>query len=65
MPKLKTRKAVIKRFRLTKRGKIKRSHAFRSHIRTKKSAKRKRYLRGRALVSKADRQKLRKQIPYW
>lgn len=65
MPKMKTRKAVAKRFKLTKKGKIKRSRAFRSHIRSKKSSKRKRFLRGKDLVSRADKQKLRKQMPYW
>ncbi|MBL7068634.1 MAG: 50S ribosomal protein L35 [Candidatus Omnitrophica bacterium] len=65
MPKLKTRKAVAKRFKLTKRGKIKRSRAFSGHIRTKKSAKRKRFLRGRDIVSKADEKKLKRQMPYW
>jgi len=65
MPKLKTRKAVAKRFKRTKKGKIKRSRAFRGHIRTKKSSKRKRFLRGRDLVSPADHKKLKRQMPYW
>jgi large subunit ribosomal protein L35 len=65
MPKQKTRKAVAKRFKLTKRGKIKRSRAFSGHIMTKKSSKRKRFLRGKDLVSKSDRQKIKRQMPYW
>lgn len=65
MPKLKTRKAVAKRFKRTKSGKIKRSRAFSSHIKTKKSPKRKRFLRSRDLVSNADKHKIKKQMPYW
>lgn len=64
MGKLKTRKAVKKRFRLTKKGKVLRSKAFRRHIMTKKSSGRRRSLRGKALVSPADVKKLRKQLPY-
>lgn len=65
MPKMKTRKSIAKRFKLTKKGKIKRSRAFRSHIRSKKSSKRKRFLRKRDLVHGADRLKMRRQMPYW
>ncbi|NQT06812.1 MAG: 50S ribosomal protein L35 [Candidatus Omnitrophica bacterium] len=65
MPKMKTRRCVAKRFRLTKKGKIKRSRAFSGHIMTKKSSKRKRYLKRSTIVSKADEKKLRKQMPYW
>ena len=64
MPKLKTRKAVAKRFRMTKSGKIKRSRAFRGHIKTSKSRKRKRFLGRADLVSRADFKKLKKQMPY-
>jgi len=64
MPKMRTKKAVLKRFKMTKRGKIKRLRAFRSHLKSKKSAKRKRFLRGKALVSSADKHKIRKQLPY-
>lgn len=65
MPKLKTRKAIAKRFKRTKKGKIKRRRAFRGHIKTKKSSKRKRFLRATDLVSKSDKQKIRRQMPYW
>ena len=51
MPKLKTRKGVAKRFRLTKRGKVKRSKAAKSHLLTKKSAAHKRRLRKPGLVT--------------
>ncbi|MFN0159509.1 MAG: 50S ribosomal protein L35 [Bacteroidota bacterium] len=54
MPKMKTRSAAKKRFKLTGSGKVKRSKAFRSHILTSKSRKRKRNLRKGSLVSKQD-----------
>jgi large subunit ribosomal protein L35 len=50
MPKLKTGSGAKKRFRLTASNKIKRKKAFRSHILTKKSTKRKRNLRKFTLV---------------
>ena len=49
MPKQKTRRATAKRFKVTKSGKIKMNHAFRRHILTKKTPKRKRGLRALAL----------------
>ena len=45
MPKLKTHSGAKKRFNLTKTGKVKRAHAFKSHILTKKDTKRCRRLR--------------------
>jgi large subunit ribosomal protein L35 len=54
MPKMKTNRSAAKRFKLTGKGRVKRSKAFKSHILTKKSAKRKRHLRKSTLVSKAD-----------
>ena len=54
MPKLKTHSGAKKRFNLTKSGKVKRAHAFKSHILTKKSPKRKRNFRHETEVSKAD-----------
>ena len=45
MPKQKTHSGAKKRFKLTKNGKVKRAHAFKSHILNKKSTKRKRRLR--------------------
>lgn len=50
MPKIKTNRAAAKRFRKTGSGKFKCGHAFRSHILTKKSTKRKRNLRGPNMV---------------
>ena len=54
MPKMKTNSSAKKRFSLTGKGKIKRKHAYKSHILTKKSTKRKRGLTNAALVHKSD-----------
>ena len=54
MPKMKTNSGAKKRFTITGSGKIKRKHAFKSHILTKKSTKRKRNLTYFGLVDKAD-----------
>jgi len=62
MPKMKTRSGVKKRFTLTATGKVKRAHAFRSHILTSKTRKRKRNLRKRGLVSKQDQKAVRKML---
>jgi large subunit ribosomal protein L35 len=51
MPKLKTHKGAKKRFKVTATGKIKRGHAFKSHILTKKTSKRKRHLRRPDLIA--------------
>lgn len=54
MPKVKTNSGAKKRFQLTGTGKIKRKHAFKSHILTKKTIKQKRNLTHATLVDKAD-----------
>jgi large subunit ribosomal protein L35 len=54
MPKLKTNSSAKKRFKLTGSGKIKRKHAFKSHILTKKGTKQKRNLTKSGLVDKTD-----------
>lgn len=54
MPKVKTNSAAKKRFKLTGTGKIKRKHAFKSHILTKKATKRKRNLTHATLVHVSD-----------
>jgi large subunit ribosomal protein L35 len=54
MPKMKTNSGAKKRFTITGSGKIKRKHAFKSHILTKKSTKRKRNLTYAGSVHKAD-----------
>lgn len=54
MPKMKTNSSAKKRFAFTGTGKIKRKHAFKNHILTKKSTKRKRALTGTSVVDKTD-----------
>ena len=54
MPKMKTVSGAKKRFKITGSGKIKRKHAFKSHILTKKAKKRKRNLTYFTTVHKAD-----------
>ena len=54
MPKVKTKSGAKKRFKLTGTGKIKRKHAYKSHILTKKETKQKRNLTKMGLVHKAD-----------
>jgi len=54
MPKMKTVSGAKKRFKLTGTGKLKRKHAYKSHILTKKSKKRKRNLTYFTTVHKAD-----------
>ena len=56
MPKMKTHRGTAKRFRVTGSGKIMRSKAFKSHIMTKKSQKRKRNFRHETEVATADQQ---------
>ncbi len=56
--KKKTKKAAAKRFRLTGKGKVRRHKAFKSHILTKKTAKRKRQLRKGTVASRADERRL-------
>jgi large subunit ribosomal protein L35 len=54
MPKVKTKSGAKKRFTLTSSGKIKRKHAYKSHILTKKTKKQKRNLTHTGLVHKSD-----------
>lgn len=62
MPKLKTKKSVKKRFKITKTKKIKRQKAYHSHLAEKKSTKRKRHLRAKSEVSKPDRKRIKKLL---
>ncbi|OGX42960.1 MAG: 50S ribosomal protein L35 [Omnitrophica WOR_2 bacterium RIFCSPLOWO2_02_FULL_45_28] len=64
MPKLKTKRGIKKRFRITGSGKIHRAHAGKSHLLTSKRKKRKRALRRAALVSKAQERMIRRMLPY-
>ncbi|MEG6617051.1 50S ribosomal protein L35 [Peptococcaceae bacterium 1198_IL3148] len=63
MPKIKTHRGAAKRFKRTGSGKIKRWHAYHSHILGKKSPKRKRNLRDGAMVNDADMKRIEKLIP--
>ncbi|MFT4770756.1 MAG: large subunit ribosomal protein L35 [Cryomorphaceae bacterium] len=62
MPKQKTVSSAKKRFKFTGTGKIKRKHAFKSHILTKKETKQKRNLTQTGLVDKADVANVRKML---
>ena len=62
MPKLKTKTSAKKRFSFTGTGKIKRHHAYHSHILTKKSTKRKRNLAYETIVDKANVKAVREML---
>lgn len=62
MPKLKTRRAVAKRFKVTGSGKLKRSHAYAGHILTKKTTKRKRNLRKSDIVHSSDEKRMKRML---
>ncbi|MFA8300841.1 MAG: 50S ribosomal protein L35 [Hyphomicrobiales bacterium] len=62
MPKMKTKSGAKKRFTFTGSGKIKRKHAFKSHILTKKGTKQKRNLTYFAIVDSTDEKKIRKML---
>ena len=64
MPKLKTHRGAAKRFTKTGTGKIVRSKAFKQHILTSKTAKRRRDLRGTTIVNAADVPRLERMLPY-
>ena len=64
MPKIKTNSSAKKRFNLTKNGKVKRAHAFKSHILTKKNTKRKRGLRSGAYADKTNVKAIKLLIPF-
>ncbi len=64
MPKIKTKRAAAKRFRVTASGKIKRNKGFKSHILSSKGKKRKRHLRQATTVSAVEQKNIRKLIPY-
>jgi len=64
MPKLKTRKAAAKRFRVTGTGKIKKMKANKTHILEHKSPKRKRNLRKSNLADKTVVKNIKKMLPY-
>ncbi|MBR3289821.1 MAG: 50S ribosomal protein L35 [Clostridia bacterium] len=64
MPKLKSHSGAKKRFKLSKTGKVRRAHAYKSHILNKKSTKRKRNLRQVAVADKTNVAAVKRMIPY-
>ncbi|MCH7604633.1 50S ribosomal protein L35 [Patescibacteria group bacterium] len=64
MPKLKTRKAVLKRFKVTRTGKILRRAAGQDHYRMKKSGNKKRKLRKWIELPKSNAKKIRKLLAH-
>ena len=64
MPKIKTHSGAKKRFKLSKNGKVIRSHANKSHILNKKTTKRKRGLRQTAVTDKTNVAAVKRMIPY-
>ncbi|OCA91343.1 50S ribosomal protein L35 [Bacillus sp. FJAT-27225] len=62
MPKMKTHRGTAKRFKKTGTGKLKRSHAYTSHLFANKSTKAKRKLRKSAIVSKGDFRRIRQML---
>ncbi|MCW5898175.1 MAG: 50S ribosomal protein L35 [Flavobacteriales bacterium] len=63
MPKMKTKSGAKKRFKLTGTGEIKRKHAYKSHILTKKETKRKRNLTKMTLVHPSDKKNIQSLLP--
>ena len=64
MPKIKTNRAAAKRFKVTGTGKLKRNKAYKSHILTKKSQKRKRNLRKAAMTDATNEKNMKKIFTY-
>jgi large subunit ribosomal protein L35 len=64
MPKMKSKKSAVKRFKVRSSGGIKRSSAYMRHILTKKSTKRKRQLRGTTEVHDSNKRQVRAMLPY-
>lgn len=62
--KLKTHRGAAKRFKMTKTGKVMRAAAYKSHILTSKSPKKKRRMRKSVVLSEADAPKVRRMLPY-
>lgn len=64
MPKLKTKRAAAKRFKKTANGELKRNKAYKRHILTKKSTKRKRNLRKAIMTDATNVKTMKKILPY-
>ena len=65
MPKMKTNRAAAKRFKKTGTGKLKRQKAYKQHILTKKSTKKKRTLRKGVMTDASNVKNMKKVLPYW
>ncbi|MFC7442881.1 50S ribosomal protein L35 [Laceyella putida] len=64
MPKMKTKRSAAKRFKKTGTGKVKRNHAFKRHLLSGKTAKRKRHLRKDAVMHSGDVKRIEQLITY-
>lgn len=64
MPKMKTSRSAAKRFKVTGSGKLVRNKAYKSHILTKKSQKRKRNLRKQTVLDETNVKNMKKILPY-
>ena len=64
MPKVKTKRAAAKRFKMTANGNLKRNKAYKSHILTKKTTKRKRNLRQATMTDATNVKNMKKILPY-
>ena len=64
MPKMKTNRSAAKRFKVTGTGKLKRNKAYKSHILTKKTTKKKRELRKATIVDSTNVKNMKKILPY-
>jgi large subunit ribosomal protein L35 len=64
MPKMKTKKAASKRFKVRSGGSIKRAHATKRHILTHRTTKNKRHLRGMVTIHESDSKSIHRMLPY-
>lgn len=64
MPKMKSKKAASKRFKVRAGGSIKRAHATKRHILTKRTTKNKRQLRGMVTIADQDSKSIHRMLPY-
>ena len=64
MPKMKTKKAASKRFKVRSGGSIKRAHATTRHLLTKRTTKNKRHLRGMVTIHESDSKSIHRMMPY-
>lgn len=64
MPKIKTHRGAAKRFKATGTGKLLRNKAYKRHILTKKTSKRKRNMSGVGMVADSDQAAVRRMLPY-